>query len=144
MVRPGITRKYTPQRFADLSYSAAIRTEANLRMSGGAGDTRYFASFGYLEDNGYSINSGYKRYTTRLNLNTKVKPWLKLNSNINYAYSESIANGQTNGSENITEFADKMAPIFPVFLRDDNGELVPDTFYGGNQYDYGSTSGFRE
>ena len=144
MVRPGITRKYTPQRFADLSFSAAIRTEANLRMSGGAGDTRYFASFGYLEDNGYSINTGYKRYTTRLNLNTKVKPWLKLNSNINYAYSESIANGQTNGSENITEFADKMAPIFPVFLRDDNGDLVPDTFYGGNQYDYGSTSGFRD
>ena len=59
MVRPGITRKYTPQRFADLSFNAAIRTEANLRMSGGAGDTRYFASFGYLEDNGYSINTGY-------------------------------------------------------------------------------------
>jgi TonB-linked SusC/RagA family outer membrane protein len=143
-VRPGITRKYTPQRYADVAFDAAIRTEANLRMSGGAGDTRYFASFGFLDDNGYSINTGYKRYTTRLNLNTKVKPWLKLNSNINYAYSESVQNGQINGSENITEFADKMAPIFPVFLRDDNGELVPDTFYGGNQYDYGSLSGFRD
>ena len=143
-VRPGVTRKYTPLRYADVAFDAAIRTEANLRMSGGSGDTRYFASFGYLNDNGYSINTGYKRYTTRLNLNTKVKPWLKINSNINYAYSENIANGQIQGSENITEFADKMAPIFPVFLRDDNGELVPDTFYGGFQYDYGSQSGFRD
>jgi len=143
-VRPGVTRKYTPKRYADEAFSAAIRTEANLRMSGGSGDTRYFASFGFLDDNGYSINTGYKRYTTRLNVNTKVKDWLSLNSNINYAYSESVQNGQINGSENITEFADKMAPIFPVFLRDDNGELVPDTFYGGNQYDYGSLSGFRD
>ena len=76
-------------------------------MSGGSGDTRYFASFGFLDDNGYSINTGYKRYTTRLNVNTKVKDWLSLNSNINYAYSESVQNGQINGSENITEFADK-------------------------------------
>lgn len=143
-VRPGVTRKFTPERFADFAFDAAIRTEANVRMSGGSGDTRYFASFGYLDDNGYSINTGYKRYTTRLNLTTDVKPWLKLNSNIGYAYSENIANGQIQGAENIFEFADKMAPIFPVFLRDDAGQLVPDPFYGGFQYDYGSLSGFRD
>ncbi len=144
MVRPGVTRKYTPLRYADIALNAAIRTEANLRMSGGNETTRYFASFGYLEDDGVSINTGYKRYTTRLNLTSDVKPWLKLNSNIGYAYSETLANGQIVGSENVFEFADKMAPIFPVFLRDDNAQLVPDLFYGGFQYDYGSLSGFRD
>ena len=143
-VRPGVTRKYTPLRYADVAFDSAIRTETNVRMSGGSENTRYFASFGYLDDNGYSINTSFKRYTTRLNLTTDVKPWLKLNSNIGYAYSENVANGQIAGSENVFEFADKMAPIFPVFLRDDNAELVPDLFYGGFQYDYGSLSGFRD
>lgn len=143
-VRPGVTRKYTPLRYADVAFDSAIRTETNLRMGGGNQDTRYFASFGYLDDNGYSINTSFKRYTTRLNLTSDVKPWLKLNSNIGYAYSENIANGQIAGSENVFEFADKMAPIFPVFLRDDNAQLVPDLFYGGFQYDYGSLSGFRD
>lgn len=143
-VRPGVTRRYSPLRYQDVAFDSAIRTEANVRMGGGNGDTRYFASFGFLDDNGYSINTGFKRYTTRLNLDSKIKPWLQINSNINYSYSESIQNGQIVGSENVFEFADKMAPIFPVFLRDDNGELVPDTFYGGFQYDYGSLSGFRD
>ncbi|MFT6958981.1 MAG: TonB-linked SusC/RagA family outer membrane protein [Polaribacter sp.] len=142
-VRPGVTRKYTPKRYADMTFAPAIRTEANLRMSGGEGNTRYYASFGYLDDNGFSLNTGYKRYTTRLNLTTDVKPWLKLNSNIGYTYSEQLENGQIAGAENVFEFADKMAPIFPVFLRDNEGALVPDTFYGGNQYDYGVLSGFR-
>jgi len=144
LVRSGVTRKYTPQRYGDVAFDSAIRTETNLRMGGGTDDTRYYASFGYLDDNGYSINTSYKRYTTRLNLTSDVKPWLKLNSNIGYAYSENVANGQIQGSENVFEFADKMAPIFPVFLRDENGELVPDLFYGGNQYDYGSLSGLRD
>ena len=142
-VRPGVTRKYTPKKYVDEAFAPAIRTEANLRMSGGEGSTKYFASFGYLDDNGYSLNTGYKRYTTRLNLTTDVKPWLTLNSNVGYTYSESLANGQIAGSENVFEFADKMAPIFPVFLRDEDGALVPDTFYGGYQYDYGVLSGFR-
>mgnify|MGYP006076563087 CR=1 FL=1 len=143
-VRPGVTRKYTPQRFVDAAISAAVRTEANLRMSGGNENTKYYASFGYLEDDGVVINTGFKRYTTRLNLTTNVKSWLKVNSNLGYTYSETLENGQTDGAENVFEFADKMAPIFPVFLRDDAGELVPDTFYGGFQYDYGSLSGFRD
>ena len=72
-----------------------------------------------------------------------MKEWLNVSANIGYAYSEQLENGQTVGSENVFEFADKTAPIFPVFLRDDQGELVPDPVFGGNQYDYGSFSNFR-
>ncbi len=143
MVRDGVTRKYDPQRFADLSFDSAIRTETNVRFGGGNEKTSYFTSFGYLNDDGYSIKSGYDRYTTRLNVSSQVKKWLNIGANIGYAYSETLNNGQTDGSENLFEFADKMAPIFPVFLRDDNGQLVPDPIFGGNQYDYGTDSNFR-
>lgn len=136
-VRPGVTRLYTPERYVDAAFDSAIRTEANLRMNGGNADTRYFVSMGYLDDNGYALNTSFKRYTARINLTTNVKPWLKVTSNVGYAYSESQNNGQTVGSENLFEFADKMAPIYPVFLRDANGDKVADPFYGGFQYDYG-------
>lgn len=143
MVRDGVTRRYNPESYANAAFDSAIRTEANVRFGGGDEKTTYFASIGYLNDDGYAINTGYDRYTARLNLNSAVKEWLDVGVNIGYAYSESLNNGQTVGSENVFEFADKTAPIFPVYLRDDNGQLVPDPVFGGNQLDYGSFSNFR-
>jgi TonB-linked SusC/RagA family outer membrane protein len=142
-VREGVTRRYTPERFEDIAFDSAIRTEANIRMGGADDKSNYFFSAGYLNDDGIAINTGYKRYTTRLNLKSQVKDWLSVGANIGYTYSESINNGQTNGAENLFEFADKMNPIYPVYLRDNNYELVPDPIFGGNQFDYGSNSGFR-
>ncbi|GAB1856378.1 TonB-dependent receptor [Flavobacteriaceae bacterium MHTCC 0001] len=139
-VRPGVSRKYTPESFRDLSFRTSFRTEANLRISGGNEKTTYFASAGVLDDEGYAINTGFKRINTRLNLTTQVKKWLKVGSNLSYSASESQNNGQTVGSENLFEFADKNPPIFPVFLRDDDGNLVPEPLFGGFQYDYGSAS----
>jgi len=142
-VRPGVTRRYTPERFEDIAFDSAFRTEANVRMGGGDEKSSYFFSGGYLNDDGYAINTGYERYTTRLNLNSQVKKWISVGVNLGYTYSESINNGQTNGAENLFEFADKMNPIYPVFLRDNNYQLVPDPIFGGNQFDFGSNSGFR-
>lgn len=139
MVRDGVTRRYDPENFADEAFSPAIRTEANVRFGGGDERTSYFTSIGYLSDNGYAINTGYDRITTRLNVQSQVKDWLTVGANIGYAYSESLNNGQTAGSENLFEFADKTGPIFPVYLRDDDGNLVPDPIFGGNQLDYGSS-----
>jgi len=141
-VRSGVNRLFNPERYADLAFGTGFRTETNLRMGGGSEKSKYFVSMGYLDDKGYSINSNYKRYTVRMNLNSDVKEWLTFGANIGYAYSESTNNGQISGSENLFEFADKMAPIYPVFARFPNtGNLIPDEIYGGSQYDYGSPTG---
>jgi TonB-linked SusC/RagA family outer membrane protein len=142
-VRPGVTRKYSPGLYEDAAFDSAFRNEGSIRMGGGDENSDYFVSLGYLNDDGYAINTGYDRYTARLNLNSDIREWLTIGANIGYAYSESLNNGQIAGSENVFEFADKMAPIFPVFLRDDDGNLVADPIFGGNQYDYGAVSGFR-
>jgi len=142
-VKPGVTRKYTPQKYTDAAFDPGARTEYSVRMGGGNEKSKHFFSLGYLNDEGYAIKTNYERYTTRLNLTHDVKDWLEVGANIGYAYSESNNNGQTVGSENVFEFADKMAPIFPVFLRDNSGQLVEDPIFGGYQYDYGSVSGFR-
>ncbi len=141
-VRPSVQRLFTPERYADLAFGTGYRTEANVRMGGGSEKSKYFVSIGHLNDSGYSINSDFKRYSLRLNLNSDVKDWLKLGVNLGYAYTESTNNGQIAGSENLFEFADKMAPIYPVFARYPNSaELIEDPVFGGFQYDYGSPTG---
>ena len=138
-VRSGVNRLFTPERYADLGINTGTRTETNLRASGGSEKSRYFASIGYLEDKGYVLNSDFKRYTTRLNLVSDVKDWLKISVNLGYSYSESTNNGQTVGSENVLEQADKMPPIYPVYARfPGTGNLIPDPVYGGSQFDYGT------
>ncbi|MGG6231053.1 SusC/RagA family TonB-linked outer membrane protein [Tenacibaculum sp. SDUM215027] len=141
-VRSNVKRKYSPENWSDYGFQPAIRTEANLKMSGGNEKTKYFSSFGYLDDQGYLVNSGYKRYATRLNLTHKPKDWLTANVNVGYTLGKTIANGQAEDSGSIFWFVDNIPSIYPLFLRDDEGNLVSDTKYGGNQYDYGLDRGF--
>ncbi len=141
-IRPGVTRKYTPEDWEDYAFQPANRLEASLRMGGGNEKTSYYTSFGYLKDNGYSINSDYERITTRLNVQHKVKEWLDGSVNIGYTISDSNNNGQSEDSGSVFWFVDNIPSIYPLFLRDGDGNLVPDPIYGGSQYDYGEGRGF--
>ncbi|MFD0993222.1 SusC/RagA family TonB-linked outer membrane protein [Tenacibaculum geojense] len=135
-IRPQARRKYTPENWNDYAFQPSIRTEANIKMSGGDEKTKYFSSFGYLDDKGYSINSGYKRYASRLNLSHKPAEWLTAKANIGYTLGKSIQNGQSEDSGSIFWYADNIPSIYPLFLRDADGNFVEDPKYGGNQYDY--------
>jgi len=137
LVRGDVTRKYDPENWEDYGFQNSMRTEANLKMSGGSEKTRYFTSFGYLEDVGYIINSDYKRYTSRINLSHEVKPWLTGTVNLGYSLSETNNNGQSSDSGSIFWFVDNIPSIFPLFSRDATGAFIEDPIFGGNQYDYG-------
>ncbi|GHE74291.1 SusC/RagA family TonB-linked outer membrane protein [Roseivirga thermotolerans] len=138
-VRPGVTRRYNPENWEDYGFQNSSRNEANIRLSGGSEDTKYFTSFGYLNDVGYIVNSDYERYSTRLNLTHNVKEWLSGSVNIGYALSENQTNGQSSNSGSIFWFVDNLPPIYPLFLRDSEGNIVQDPIFGGNQYDYGDS-----
>ncbi|HER40283.1 MAG TPA: TonB-dependent receptor [Salinimicrobium catena] len=141
-VREGVERLYDPEDWEDYGYQASTRTEANLRMSGGNEKSTYYASMGYLKDVGYIVNSDYERYSARLNITHEVKDWLSGSMDLGYALSESNQNGQSEDSGSIFWFSDNIPSIYPLFLRDENGEIVPDPIFGGNQYDYGVGRGF--
>ncbi len=138
-VKSGVTRRYTPEDWADNSFQASIRTEANLKMSGGGEKGKYYTSIGYLDSKGYSVNSDYKRYSARINVTQDVKEWLTTNMNLGYAYSETNNNGQAQGlsSGNLFFIADNMPSIYPVFERAADGSKIPDAIFGGSLYDIG-------
>ncbi|WP_088323897.1 SusC/RagA family TonB-linked outer membrane protein [Polaribacter tangerinus] len=138
-VRSGIARRYTPENWRDFAFQSSIRTEANLKMSGGNDKTRYFSSFGYLNDVGYISNSDFKRISTRLNVTHKPVDWVTANSNISYTYGKTTQNGQGESSNSVFWFVNSIPSIYPLFLRDANGDFIPETRYGGNVYDYGDT-----
>jgi TonB-linked SusC/RagA family outer membrane protein len=141
-IRSGVNRLYDPENWEDYAFQASSRLEGNVRLGGGTDKTNYFMSVGYLDDVGYSINSDFERISTRLNVNHKVKEWLTGGFNIGYSSSETNNGGQSEDSGSIFWFVDNIPAIYPLFLRDENGEKIPDPYYGGFQYDYGESRGF--
>lgn len=142
MVRNGVTRKYNPENWEDYAFQSSRRIETNLKMGGSSEKTSYFSSMGYLKDEGYSINSDYERLSARLNLQHKPKEWLDASMNIGYAHSQSNNAGQTSDSGSVFWFVDNIPSIYPLFLRDKEGNKVSEPHYGGYEYDYGTGRGF--
>lgn len=140
-IRDGVNRLYNPLDWADYAFNPSVRSEGNVNFSGGEGKTTYYASFGYLDDKGYSINSDFNRYTMRLNLQQDITDWLDGSLNMGYSISKSNQNGQASDSGSIFWFADNIPPVYPLFKRDGDGNKVEDPIYGGYQYDYGDAAG---
>jgi len=66
----------------DEVYRTAIAKSHQISFSGGKDATSYYLSGGFLDQQGTLLGSGYKRYTMRLNVDSKVKDWLKVGANI--------------------------------------------------------------
>jgi TonB-linked SusC/RagA family outer membrane protein len=66
----------------DEVYRTAITQSHQLSFSGAKDGTNYFLSGSYLDNEGTIINSGLKRYTIRLNLDSKIKSWLRIGGNL--------------------------------------------------------------
>ncbi len=142
MVRPEVTRKYDPEDWEDYGFQTSERREANIKFGGSSERTSYYTSFGYLNDKGYIINSDYERLSARLSVNQEITKWLNGSVSLNYARSEKNTNGQSEDSGSIFWFVDNIPPIYPLFMRDEEGEYIIDPIFGGYQFDYGDRPGF--
>tara|TARA_B100000886_G_scaffold340113_1_gene307982 strand:+ start:1621 stop:4839 length:3219 start_codon:yes stop_codon:yes gene_type:complete len=143
----GIERRWTPTRWSDFAFSTGYRQEANLQFSGGNDATQYATSFGYLEDEGYTINSEYTRYTARLKLDHKPKEWLTIGGNLQFTGGQynnsSSSEGSAGSSGNIFALTNTTPTIYDIYLRDTDGNLIADPIFGGYQFDYGNEYGRR-
>ncbi len=82
----------------DEVYRTAIAKSHQISFSGAKEGTSYYLSGGFLDQQGTLIGSGYKRYTMRLNLDSKVKDWLKVGANVNTGITnETITVNQSYG-----------------------------------------------
>lgn len=71
--------------FQDEIYRIGRTIDQQVSVSGGSGKTNYYASGGYLDNQGIVINSMYRRFTARLNLQTQINRFIRFSTNNNVA-----------------------------------------------------------
>ena len=134
---------YTPDNwFDELFKTDNLRQEYNLNISGSSDKFNYYSSFGFLDDSGLMENSDYSRFTARVNLEYQAKKWLKIGTNMNYANTKQhYPDDQTDSgsSGNLFYVANFMAPIYPLYIRDAEGNVMVD-HNGYTMYDYGDAT----
>lgn len=131
----------TPDNWMDEAYSNSLRQEYNINVSGTTGNAAILASFGYLNDVGLVSGSDMQRYTARLRADYQAKDWLKIGGNVAFSSlnlnNSNSDEGSSASTGNIFAIATAIAPIYPVYIRDGEGNIMIDR-YGYNMYDYGT------
>ncbi|MFV0247905.1 MAG: SusC/RagA family TonB-linked outer membrane protein [Tenacibaculum sp.] len=121
--------------------NAALRQEHGLTVSSGRENSSYFFSVNYLNQEGSITRSKFERITTRLNYSSKLKRWLELGFSTSYSNSyqkNPIQSG--NNFQAATAWTTKVSSAYPLYRRDENGNLVLDNL-GNKIFDYGATAG---
>ncbi|MDE6090398.1 MAG: SusC/RagA family TonB-linked outer membrane protein, partial [Duncaniella sp.] len=132
-----------PDSWADAAYKNSLRQEYNLSVSQGTDRGSFYASASYLNNEGITINSGYERFTGRLSADLQAKKWLKIGSNFSYTHYESKFNGddgESSSSGNVFTVNNVLAPIYPLYVRDPQGNIMKDS-NNNTIYDYGDGMG---
>lgn len=122
-----------PDDWTDEAFRTALRQEYNISVSSSAAKSQMYASLGYLNNEGIAYNSDYERYTARLKADWQANNWLSMGGNASFAHSK--RNYITGGSTGLFYSLRNIAPIYPVYVRDGNGNIMTDS--NGRVYDYG-------
>ncbi len=136
------TYYYTPDNWTDNTMRNGFRQEYNVSVSGGNDKISYYLSGSYLENEGIVKASGFNRFNSRATIDYQAKKWLKIGTSMAYTYSKSDYPSDNNlddptSSGNIFFMANQIAPVYPMFVRDADGNVVIDPLYGYPVYDYG-------
>ncbi|MGN1220965.1 MAG: SusC/RagA family TonB-linked outer membrane protein, partial [Candidatus Cryptobacteroides sp.] len=106
-----------------------FRHEYTLNINGGNEVFQFIGSLGFLQSEGLAYGSDYRRITARAKADYQARPWLKVGVNMNY--TNNVSNNL--GSAISTVYG--VAPIYPLYVRDAQGNIMTDSH--GKVYDYG-------
>ena len=128
-----------PDDWLNALYKPSFRQEYNVNIAAAGEKTNFFASFGYLDNDGIVDGTNNERYTTRLRADYQAKKWLKVGGNFSYTHYKwtqgDNAEGASDGG-NVFATALQTAPIYPIYIRDGNGNHIYDQ-WGFPLYDTG-------
>lgn len=123
--------------WANVLQRTAARNQVDLDFSGGSDKSNYYFSLGYLDDKGVAIESGFKKYSTRLKLNSEVKKWLNVGANLSYTNSiQQAPPSSDSSSDNIINVGRSIPSFYPYYERNGDGSYKLDAS-GNNIFDFG-------
>ncbi len=137
-INPAANRYKWSDNWLEDPFTSGARQEYNLSISGGNEKTNGYASMSYLADDGYLKQSGFDRITLRAKVDHVVSDYLETGLNISYSNTvrQEFGLAESNYS-NIFMFSQQIAPIYPIYLYDANGNKILDD-KGKAQYDFGT------
>ena len=92
--------------------SPAFLQKYGLSYSAGNDKNTYYVSGSYTDHDGIVRSVGYKKATFQLNMDNKVKSWLKFSTNLTFSYDH-----KTNGDYSMSDIL-KSVPALPMFRED--------------------------
>ncbi len=138
----GTTLKWNEDWLKEAMAKQPLRQEYQITVTGGSPKTNYMFSAGYLNEEGLVKYTNFSRYSGRANIDSKVNKWLKTGLNVSFAANTSNttdlreeSTGNTNYS-NVFSTCMIMAPIYPMYVKDQNGNTVFDV-NGNPEFDWG-------
>lgn len=133
---------FTPDSWEDEIIKKAFRQEYEASISGATENNNYYVSYNFLEDGGIVSGSKFRRSAFRVRDEYKLTDWLKIGANIGYTHSKNYYPGEQTddnsaSSGNAFRMAYGIAPIYPVYVRDAQGNIMTN----GDRYvyDYGTS-----
>lgn len=98
--------KVTSTNWTDMVTRSAFTNEHNISVSGGSEKSTAFASFGYWNNQGTMKGQGYRRFSSKVNVDVKPYSWFEMGVSINATYSDqqygmSNVGGQVSGPADI-------------------------------------------
>ncbi|MCF6214231.1 MAG: TonB-dependent receptor [Flavobacteriaceae bacterium] len=119
----GISVNATVKPGGGTNWMKAITTSgktqnASVSVQNGNKTGKYFMSFSYLNREGILLNTGFKRGTTRLNSEFKLKDKVRIGEHLSASFSNITNPGMGSQVDN----ALRSSPLIPVY--DDNGNLA--------------------
>ena len=138
-LRPGLQPLWNDNWTDALSQSANY-TDVNVRVSGGGAKSRYFVSGGFLNNQGYIKESGFKRFNFRSNIVIDAKDWLELGLNASASHSiQDYPKQDDSAIGNVIGFGRNMPSFYPIYERDlTTGAYLLDPETGKRIYDFGT------
>lgn len=134
----------TADDWTSAMFRKGARQEYNISAQAANDRATFLATFNYLNNDGITTASNYERYSGRLKADYKIKDWLKVGGNFNYAHYATTQTGvddegSSGSTGNVFAFQ-AMAPIYPLYIRDGQGNIMTHEATGYRLYDYGDMS----
>jgi TonB-linked SusC/RagA family outer membrane protein len=115
----------------DEIYQTGMIQNHQLAFSGGQGKTNYYFSGNYYNQVGTLIETKFKRYNLRFNIDHQVKSWFKAGMSTNFSRSNQKI-GLADGFDAVTSVVNYNSPATPV--HDIYGNYISSVIIGGSSF----------
>ena len=126
--------------YLDAIMRDGILQSHSISISGGTGKTKYFVSGNYFDQQGIIKSSDYKRISSRINIDTEVKDWLRTGVNLNITKATtdiigSSGDGAGGNGGSVIRYAFFRTPAIPIYNVDgDYTDKPSDNYDDDNLY----------